>query len=156
MRWAVVLAALVVPQAAPAQIAERVAAVADGTARFSYATRPEVEICDQGIRVGDRRMRWRSGGRDDQSRNCRFGAAEVELEVRGGLVRDVDIVRDLDERTSGAVDFGDVSPEAAARYLLSLAYDGATAGGAEEAVLPAMLADVDDIWRDLLDMAKDW
>ena len=89
------------------------------------------------------------------STNCRFGTAEVELEVRDGLVRDVDIVRDLDERTSGAIDLGDVSPEVAARYLLSLAYDGATADGAEEAVLPAMLADVDDIWRDLLHMARD-
>lgn len=155
MRWPFVFAALVVPQAAPAQIVERVAAVADGTARFSYATRPEVAICDQGIRVGERRVWWRSGGRDDVSTKCRFGVAEVELEVRNGLVRDVDIVRDLDERTWGAVELGEVSPEMAARYLLSLAYDGATADGAEEAVLPAILANVDDVWRDLLDMAKD-
>ena len=155
MRWTIVLAAMVLPQAASAQLAEPIVAVGAGTARFSYATRPEVEICDQGVRVGDRRMWWRSRGTDDVSGNCRFGVAEVELEVCNGLVRDVDIVRDVDERTSGAVDLGEVSPEAAARYLLSLAYDGATADGVEEGVLPTMLADVDDVWRDLLDMAKD-
>jgi len=136
-------------------LGSRVAAVENGMVRFSYATRPEVEICDQGIRMGDRHMSWRSRGHDDEPRNCRVGLAEVEVEVRGGLVRDIEVVRSVDERSSGVVDMGEIGAREASSYLLSLAYTGATTDGAEEAVFPAMLADVDDVWRELLDIARD-
>ena len=127
----------------------------DGTVRFSYDVREGVEICEQGIRIGERHIWWRSRGWDDEPTNCRAGFAEVELRVRGGLVRDVEIVRSLGDRSEGADDLGRVSPEEASQYLLSLARGGATDRGAKEAILPAMLADVDEIWPELVDLASD-
>lgn len=155
-RAAALVALVVAPSAAAAQIADRVAGVEDGVVRFGYETKPDVEICAQGVRVGERHMWWTHRGPGDEvGRDCRYGFAEVELEVRRGLVRDVEIVRDQDDRASEAVDLGEVSAGEAAGYLLSLARSGATADGAEEAIFPAMIADVDDSWRSLLDVAKD-
>ena len=139
---------------ASGQLAIRVAEVEDGTVRFAYATHPDVEICDHGIRMGERHM-WRNNGGDYEDRNCREGEAEVELEVRDGLVRDVEIVRSARDRDATAVDLGEVLPEEARAYFLSLPYRGATSDGAEEAIFAAMLADVDDAWQELLDIAKD-
>ncbi|MCH7991767.1 MAG: hypothetical protein IIC35_05065 [Gemmatimonadetes bacterium] len=137
------------------QLARQVAEVADGFVRFSYATRQDVEICDDGIRVAQRHVSWRSRSYDDGARDCRVGFVEVELDVRRGLVRDVEIVRTPDDRHRGARDFGEVTPGQAVEFLLSLAYSGATDHGAKEAILPATLADVDDTWQELLDMARD-
>ena len=39
-----------------AQIDQGVAEVEEGTVRFAYATRPGVEICDQGVRLGDHQI----------------------------------------------------------------------------------------------------
>jgi hypothetical protein len=154
-RTALLATFLVAPSTAGAQMAERVRDVDDGAVRFSYETKPGVEICDQGIRIGDRHMSWRSYGRDDRARNCRFGVAEVELEVRGGVVRNVEVVRQLDDWRPDVIELGEVAAADAADFLLSLGRSGATADAAEEAIFPAMLADVDDAWRGLLDLAKD-
>ncbi len=151
----VAAALMLVPAGASGQVASRVAEVDDGTVRFAYATKPGVEICDQGIRMGDRQMWWRTHDEYEGARNCRTGIAEVELEVRDGRISDVEVVRDLDDRDPSALDLGEVSPEEASSYLLSLPYGGATDDGAEEAIFPAMLADADDVWRELLDIAKD-
>lgn len=157
MRCAAILIALcVAPSAVAAQLGERVAEVEDGVVRFGYETRPDVEICEQGIHMGERRVWWTSHGPGgDVPRGCRYGFAEVELEVRRGLVRDVEIVRGPDARTADAVELGEVSAAEAAGFLLSLAYEGATSDGAEEAVLPAIIADADETWRTLLDVARD-
>jgi hypothetical protein len=155
MRWAWAAAFLALPQGAAAQIAPRVAEVEDGTVRFSYATRAGVEICDQGVRIGDRSVWWRSRKGENVSRNCRSGPAEVELSVRRGLVRDVGLVRDERDRSTDVVDLGLVTAEEAASYLLSLAYQGADGDAAEDAVFPATLAAADDVWRELLAIAKD-
>lgn len=143
------------PTVAVGQIAEHVRGVDDGVVRFAYETRDGVEVCDQGIRIGEHHMWWRSRGSGDRAQDCRVGVVEVELEVRNGEVRGVDIVRGLDDRVQGAEDLGTVSAPDASAYLLSLAYQGATHDGAEEALMPAMLADVEDIWRDVIDVAKD-
>jgi len=143
------------PVSASGQLATRVAEVEDGAVRFAYATRTGVEICDQGIRVGDRQMWWRTHDGYEGASNCRIGIAEVELDVRDGRVRDVEVVRNLDDRDDSALDLGEVSPEEAQDYLLSLPYRGATDDGAEEAIFPAMLADVDDAWPKLMSIAKD-
>jgi hypothetical protein len=100
-------------------------------------------------------MMWRSNGGDYSARNCRRGVAEVELDVRDSVVREVEVVTDLDDRRSNAVDLGQVTPGQAAAYLLSLAYRGATDGGAEDAIVPARIADVDEVWRGLLEIARD-
>lgn len=82
--------------------------VDDGTVRLAYATRPGVEICDQGIRMGERQMWWRSIQGDRAASDCRVGSVEVELEVRGGRVRSVEVVRGEDRRSQDAVDIGEV------------------------------------------------
>ena len=151
--WAMVLLALCTPRVAAGQLAERVSRVDDGTVRFSYDTRDGVEICAQGIRIRERHIWWR--GWDDDPTNCRSGFAEVELRVRGGLVRDVEVIRSLGDRSPSADDLGRISPEEASQYLLSLARGGATDRGANEAILPSMLADVDENWPDLVDHASD-
>ena len=47
LNWLALLAVVVAPATAPGQeLARRVSQVDDGTVRFSYPTRPEVEICD--------------------------------------------------------------------------------------------------------------
>jgi hypothetical protein len=134
-------------------VAGRVEAVGDGVARITYPVRPDVEICDQGIRMGDRRLWWRSDGWDRAGTSCRTGTVEVELRVRRGQVRDVEVLRRRGDRHPDAVDLGTVTAEEAARYLLDVARAGMS--GVEEAVFPAVLADVDELWRDLLSMAQD-
>lgn len=142
------------PTPASAQLAERVAQIDDGVVRFEYETKPGVEICAQGIRIDDDQMWWRSE-RGERVRDCRFGPAEVEVEVRRGVVRDVEIIRDRGDRDRDALDLGPVGPGEAAGFLLSLAYRGATDDAAEDAIFPAMIADVDGVWRELLDIARD-
>jgi len=149
---ALALAAL--PAGAAGQgVAERVAAMDDGVARITYPVRPDVEICDQGIRMGDRRLWWRSDGWDRVGTSCRTGTVEVQLRVRRGEVRDIEVLRRPGDRHPDATDLGVVTAEEAAGYLLGVARGGTA--GAEEAVLPAVIADVDELWRDLLSMARD-
>lgn len=156
MRWAplCLLGFLAVPHVAQGQLAEAVARIEDGTVRFTYATRDDVEICDRGIRAGDRTIRWHMNGDRGWRGECRVGSAEVDLTVRNGSVSGVDIV---DGRAPAEADthVGTVAAAQVVVYLLSLARGDATASGAEEAVFPAALADVADIWRDLLELAKD-
>jgi hypothetical protein len=153
--WAVLVAAVVPATAAGQDLARRVSAVEDGTVRLSYATREGVEICAQGIRMGEHHVWWRSGDWEDEGVDCRVGSAEVELRVRDGLVRDIEILRRVRDRTTGATDLGTVPAEESARYFLALARgDGATRGD-EDFILPAYLADVEEVWRDLLAVAKD-
>jgi hypothetical protein len=123
--------------------------------RFGYAARPEVEVCDQGIRIGDSHLGWRTNGRDRTATGCRFGFVEVDLQVRDGMVRQVDLVRRRDERGRDLVDLGEVEAEDASEYLFGLVRGDATSGAAEDAILPATLADVGDTWPRLLDIARD-
>ena len=152
----VTVLALAAPAGVGGQVARQVADVEDGTVRFSYETKPGVEICDQGIRWGERTMWWRTrGGEDDRGTGCSQRLAEVELRVRRGIVREVEVVRSERDRSARATDLGEIPARQAASYLLSLATDGADADGAEEAIMPAMLADAGDIWRDVIDIAED-
>lgn len=152
---------LLLTAAAPAavagqELARQVSDVRDGTARLSFATRPDVEICDEGIRIGDRKMMWHSRGWEQVASNCRYGPAEVELRVRDGQVRNVDLVRREEDRTAGALDLGLVDAGDATELLLSVARNGGRDGrGVEDALFPAVLADVEEIWRDLMEMARD-
>lgn len=152
----VTVLALAAPAGVGGQVARQVADVEDGTVRFSYDTKPGVEICDQGIRWGERTMWWRTRvGEDARGTSCSMGTAEVELRVRRGIVREVEIVRSERDRSREVTDLGHVSGGDAASYLLSVARDGADADGAEDAIMPAMLADAGDIWRDVIDIAQD-
>jgi HEAT repeat protein len=130
--------------------------VGEGVARFSFPVHDDVEICDQGIRRGeDLMMMWHSRHGQEVATNCRRGPAEVELTLREGSVRDVDLVVGWDDRTPGAMDLGQVAAPQAVDYLLGLARTSAFHDVAEGAVFPAMLADVPEVWRQLLALAKD-
>lgn len=154
--WMVAVAlGTLVPGAAAAQgIDDAVAGMDEGVVRVAYATRPGVEVCDQGIRMGDHQMYWRSRGWDERPSNCVEGSVEVEIEVRDGRVRDVDVVRGRDNRTPDARVLDEVSPQEAVDYFLEIASSGPR-NVADDAVLPAYLADVEDVWLDLLEVAKD-
>jgi hypothetical protein len=144
-----------VPGALAAQAIEReVAGVEDGTVRLAFATRPGVEICDQGIRIGENRVWWRSHRPGDARSNCRLDFAEVELAVRDGRVRDVDVVRPSDSAPDRLLDLGEVAASDAAAYFLSLAEGGADARVGADALLPALVADVEGLWRDVLALAR--
>jgi len=138
------------------ELARRVAGHGNGTVRLTYPTRPDVEICDQGIRMGEDRISWHSRGWNEEPMNCRTGSVEVEVRLRSGSVDDVDIIRRLRDRTEGAEDLGSFSAQEAADFFLDAARTGGTsARGEEDAILPALLADVTGLWRNLLDLAQD-
>jgi len=151
------LAVVAAPTIAGGQeLARRVAAVDNGTARLTYPARPGVEICDQGIRIGGHQMMWHSRGWDEEPTNCRFGSVEIEVRVRDGSVREIDVIRRLSDRTAEAMDLGSVSAAQATGFLLDAARNGGAGGrGEEDAVFPAILADVQDLWRELLGLARD-
>lgn len=152
---ALILAA--VPGAVAGQgLAERVAEVEEAIVRFAFETRPDVEICRRGIRMGeDRHMIWEGGSWGDTPLDCRFGPAEVELDVVDGMVRDVEVVIPRRGRASRAVDLGLVPAGEVVAFLRDVALGAGTDHGAKEAVFPMVLADVDDVWRPLLDIAMD-
>lgn len=154
--WLAALALAAAPASLDAQgLAERVARVGEGTARVTYATRDDVEVCAEGIRMGEHRVWWRSNGWDDRPSECRSGSVEVELRVRAGAVRDVEVLRRRSDRSPGATDLGTVPADEAADFLLRVARTGGSGRGLDEALMPAMLADVEDVWRELLDIGRD-
>ena len=106
--------------------------------------------------MGDDRINWSSRGDCWGPGVCQTGPARVELRLRDGLVRKVEVLRRMERPASDAVDLGAVSPEAAVSYFLDLARTGGSSGRElEEAVFPVILADVDSVWRDLLALARD-
>jgi hypothetical protein len=165
-RWTGMAAALVAvpvmaaaglsPRAATAQeLGRRIEGGGDGMVRFSIPTRPEVEICDQGIRMGEHRMWWRSHGEYDYASDCRFGPVEVEARVRDGSVRGLEVVRSPRDRTAGARELGTVGAGEAVAWLTAVARGGASDRAARDAVFPMVLADVPDVWRALMELARD-
>ncbi len=148
------LAGLALPVSGSAQLAERVAATEDGVVRFQYDARPDVEVCDSGVRIGDSHQRW-NWRRGDEVRGCRTGVAEVDVRIRDGRVRAVDLTDSEARRRSDVTDLGTVDAREASEWLLDLAYGDASRDAAEEAILPAMLADVPDSWRSVLRLARD-
>lgn len=151
------LTAAVTLFAAPlsAQLSSRMEAVDDGTLRIAYDLKSGVEVCDGSIRSGGDRWSWADGGRHDPGA-CVTDVVEVDVEVRDGLVRGVEVVRPSEAPPAdlrGPV--ARVSPDEAVGFLLGLARGGATPGAAEDAVFPATIADAEETWRDLLSLAQD-
>jgi hypothetical protein len=142
-----------------AQLAERVDELDEGVARFGYQARPDVEVCDQGIRIGEGHVWWRSERGEQEATNCTLGFVEVDVTVRGGRVRAVEVVRGERgqdaARAGGVVELGEVGPSEAVDLLLSLARGDASTDAGEDAILPAVLADVDELWPQLLGLARD-
>lgn len=150
-----VLMLVAAPGAAAGQgLAERISRTQDGVVRFSFPVREGVEICDQGIRLQDRRMTWHSAAERSMETGCKPGPAEVELTLRDGRVRNVEVVGGWREPTTGATDLGPMPAREAADYFLSLARSRADRNAASDAVFPLVLADVEAVWRDLLELAR--
>ncbi|MHB1192292.1 MAG: HEAT repeat domain-containing protein [Longimicrobiales bacterium] len=149
-----VLALLVAPVAAAGQgLEERITGGGDGVVRMSFPARPGVEICEQGIRLfGERNGRSGTGWREQA---CAPGPVVVEVLVRGGEVRDVELLDRGDPRAPGARDLATVGAAEAAAFLLASARGGAAGRGVEEAILPAMMADVPEAWKEVLAIAED-
>lgn len=138
------------------ELARRVSAVGEGSAVLSFATRPGVEICDDGIRMDDDRINWSSRGDRWGPGVCEAGPARVELKIRDGGVRDVEVLRRMERAASGAVDLGEVPAGAAVSFFLDLARTGGSSGkDLDEALFPVILADVDAVWQDLMELARD-
>lgn len=151
--WIVLLALISAPAPAAGQdLASRVAGVRDGAALITYPLRPDVAICERGVRMGERRIDFRGWGRDG---DCTDGVATVELQVRGGAVTDIELLEPDERPTPGATDLGSATATEAARYFVSLARGSDTLPGVEGAVFAAALADVDGLGLDLLELARD-
>ena len=141
--------------AAAQELAGRIEGGGDGTVRFAIPTRPGVEICDQGIRMGEQHMWWNSHGDWDYASNCHDGPVEVEATVRDGFVRRLEVVRRMRDRTEGARDLGIVDADQAVAFLGTVARGAASDRAARDAVFPMALADVDEVWRQLMELARD-
>lgn len=154
-RAALLLLALVAaPSAAAGQgLGGRIAGGGDGVVRMSFPARPGVEICDEGFRLFEGGMRHGRGTWREEA--CAPGPVVVEVRVRGGEVRDVEVLDLRDRPSPGARDLGSVTAEEAVAFLLGAARGVGGRAGVEEAILPAMMADVSDVWREVLGLAED-
>ena len=166
---AAVACSLAFPRPARAQqpsVAARVAAApADASVRLSFPAREGV--CGDGrrfISIGRSTITQdadvRRGDVIGDRGSCVPGPVRVVLERRGGEVRRVRTYVGGEAATiapaadSATADVGAVDPTEAARWLLDLAARG-DGRAAEQAILPAVLADRAVVWPALLAIARD-
>ncbi len=153
MRGAVAAAALLVAIAAPAaaqDLASRVRGAPDGEVAFRYPLRDDAEVCDHGIRVGERTSR--GDFHEGEPERCLRGEAEAVLRVRGGRVVAVDLRPSVPD---GARDLGSASGPDAAAFLLSVAREAGSTRAARDALPGAALARDAEAWPALLDIARE-
>lgn len=139
----------VLPRSLSAQsLAQRVAAVEEGTVRLSFAAR--AGVCgDWSNGIGTRR------DSDEWRADCGFQPVRVALRVRDRRVYSVRTYvggQWLPNRWS--TDLGTVRPQEAAAYFLGLAERTGDAGVAGDPLLPSVLADSVTIWPSLLRLAR--
>ena len=141
---------LLLPGIAAAQSLEsRVFAKPDAVVRLSYASRPGV--CGGGSNIvsiddgDDERDGWTS--------DCERGPVRVTITIRHGIVTRISTrVGGRWLPQSGATDLGTVSAPAASQLMLAIARKGG--GAAEDAIMPATLADSVRVWPDLIRLAR--
>jgi hypothetical protein len=136
-------------QAAPPDLARRIAAAGDGTVRLSFAARDGV--CGNGghnitIVSDDERGEWQS--------DCAPGPVRVSLRLQGGRVREAHTYVGGRWRpgSDAVTDLGDVPAAAAATELVSLA--GRAERDGDDLVTAASLADSARIWPALFALAR--
>lgn len=155
---AILAAAVVAASPADAQsLADRIAAVGNGTVRLSFAA--QEGVCGNGrgsvsIQGDESRARTTRSRRNEWSDDCESGPVRVALDVSRRRVTDVRTYVGGDWRGSADLDLGMVDATEASRYFVQLAATGASKP-AGDAVLLSVLADAPDPWRELLDIAKD-
>ena len=153
----VVMAAVTAPHLGAQSIADRMAAVREGTVQMTYASRPEA--CGDGrdiTALGRLFMVYPSVQGHGWSRmDCTFGPTRAVVTRRDGEVTLVRVHVGAPRRSDADVtDLGTVSAREAAEYFLGLA---STARGrvASNAIMAAAFADSADIWQRLLSLARD-
>lgn len=141
--------------AAPGALGQRIAirdaveTMDDGRIVMSYEARPGVRGDGRNISFG-----WRNHG--DWRGGLQEGPVRVTLRVIDGGITDINTVvggRPV-IRSINARDLGMVPAAEAADFLLSVAREDRSPA-AEDAILPAMLADGVVVWPELLDIARD-
>jgi hypothetical protein len=142
---------LLLPGIAAAQSLEsRAYAKQDAVVRMSYASRPGV--CGSG--EGNINIRDGDDERDGWTSDCESGPVRVTLTIAHGSVTKVSTrVGGRWLPKTGTTDLGTVSAPAASQLMLSIARTG-RGQAAEDAILPAMLADSVQVWPDLIKIAK--
>jgi hypothetical protein len=150
--------ALMATSGAEAQnVAQKVAAVQNGTVRMSFAAKPGVCGYRNGIsRGGNNRMNWSSEESPDvvYDQECSHSPVRVVLQVADGRVTRLRSYVGGEWRPgSSATDLGTLPVKTATDYLLSLANTG-RGSAATEAILPATLADSVTIWPELFRIAR--
>ena len=124
----------------------------DGRVLFEYSIDRDVQICSGG------NMRWsgswirRSRDRDD----CAVGMAQAELRVRDGVVTDIEIGPPSRAASSrGDTDLGEWDAQDAADFFLGLARGSLRSDVAEDALMPAVIAEDVTVWPALDAIARD-
>ena len=152
LRLAATISMVAAPLAAQTNsVATRVAAVRDGIVRMQVPARPNV--CGDGTSsmwIQDGRNRWTN----DPSRYVCGGPVVVRIGRADGQT--ISVRKSVGARASASsdTDLGVVSPDDAARFLITLAH---TIGGssAEEALAAAAFADASDVSRDFTALIRD-
>jgi HEAT repeat protein len=141
------------PDAARAQSLERaVQDAGDGTVVFEYEVDGDVELCSNGNMNWSGSWTRRSSDRGD----CTIGVAQAELRVRNGVVTKIDIgPPSRVESSRGVTALDEVDAQDAADYFLRLARGSAHSEVAEDALMPAVIAEGVTVWPELDAIARD-
>lgn len=161
---AFVLAALAgTARHAPAQsLSDRVARVANGSIRMSYAVRPGICGSGNSIHHGNDRGRttwnhnkWNTSRDMEWDSQCDPGPGHVVIDRSRGETTDIRFYVGGRWRPAGpeVTNLGMVSAREAANYLVTVAQRDRGRIG-EKAILPATVADSANIWPALIRLAK--
>ncbi len=140
--------------------AQRLAQVRDGRVRFTVTLRPEVCGSGQNIwrtRDGSSRTSWgdRNSRDVEYDVDCDSGPGRVVIDKDGGTATDLRFYVGGRWRASQSVtDLGAVGARDAAALLLSIARTNEGKAG-RNAVFPLTLIDSVEVWRDLMQLARD-
>ncbi len=145
------LAFIAVAQPVLAQSLEsKVFAKRDATVRLSFASRPGV--C--GGSSGNISFSDRDNEQDGWISDCESGPVRVTITIEGGKATRVSTrVGGRWLPLTGVTDLGTVPAAGAAQLMLAIARRGGAA--ADDAIMPAMLADSVQLWPDLIKLARD-
>ncbi len=147
---ATALLLLALPACAEAQgLESKVFAKDDAVVRLSYASRPGV--CGSG--EGNISIDDGDDQRDGWTSDCEHGPVRVTITINQGVATRISTrVGGRWLPKSGVTDLGTVSAPEASQLMLAIARKGGKA--ADDAILPAMLADSVQIWPDLIKIAR--
>lgn len=148
------IALLAPPLAAQQSLADRVAAVKNGSVQFEFPSREDA--CGDGqrfIRIGDSMNGYFDSNTDTSQ--CEPGPVRIVLEVRDGKVASLrDYLGPVRPAPAGVTELGEVSAAEGSSFLLGLVEAQRDGRIANHAVFPAMLGRDVVAWPTLLRIAK--